>query len=93
MLKEEINTEYADYKFPKWYYCTSMYLMPVFVVLLVGWWGIQSIGWYPETWWSPFEKENLGTIIFQFAILLAISFGLNNTLAKKIAKGPMSKKD
>ena len=93
VLDEEINTEYADFKFPKWYYCTSMYLMPVFVVLLVGWWGIQSIGWYPETWWSPFEKENLGTIIFQFAILLAISFGLNNTLAKKIAKGPMSKEN
>ena len=90
-LEEEINTEYADYKFPKWYYCGGIYLAPIIVVVMVAWWGIQSIGWYPDTWWSPFESENLGTIVFQFAILLIISFALNNFMAKRVAKGPMTR--
>ncbi len=89
--KEDINAPGADYQIGKWYYNSSIYLIPVIVVVMLCWWGIQSIGWYPETWWSPFESENLGTVVLQFAVLILVGLLLNNKLAKKIGKGHLTK--
>ncbi len=91
--REEINVEGADFRVGKWYYNTCMRLIPIIVVVMLGWWAVQSIGWYPETWWSPFEAENLGTVLLQFAVVLAISFGLNKKLSKKVNRGPITGKD
>ena len=41
-------------------------------------------------WWKPFEVENVGTIIWQFAVVLLIGVALNKMWNKRIAKGPMS---
>lgn len=88
--REVINAEGADFKVPAWYYNFCMWVIPIIVVLMVGWWCWQSIGWYPDSWWKPFEVENVGTIIWQFAVVLLIGVALNKMWNKRIAKGPMS---
>jgi len=82
----EINTEWADFQIGKWWtVCVSLF--PVFFTIITVWWFKQSIDWYPDTWWKPFEVFNLGTILFQFALLGAIALLTNNLLAKKIFVG------
>lgn len=85
----EINTKWADFKVGKWWtVCVSLF--PIFFVMLTVWWFKQSISWYPDSWWKPFEVENLGTILFQFAIVFILIFSTNNILAKKIGIGKYS---
>ena len=52
-------------------------IMTVFVFI---WWIIQSISWYPESWWNPLEVYSPGTMLVQWAIILAILIGLNGYL-------------
>lgn len=88
---EDINTEEADFKVPKWYFNTSIYLIPVIVLGMLIWWFIQAIGWYPDTWWSPFEVENVGTVICQWAVVIILGLSLTKFFNRKTAKGPMTK--
>lgn len=89
--KEEINTEDADYKIPKWYFNTCIRLIPVIVVVMIVWWFVQAIGWYPDSWWSPFEVENVGTVVCQWGIVIIIGLALNKFFNKKVTNGPMTR--
>lgn len=84
--KNYVNTEFADFHIGKWWNFT-MYLFPVIFTILVGWWMWQGVTGYPETWMSPFETFNAGTIIFQFGIVILFSILTNKYFCKKIGKG------
>jgi len=84
--RDVINLDGADFQIGKWWsVCVRMF--PVLFSIIVGWWIWQSITWYPENWWDPFEVFSVGTIIVQFIIVIAISVATNNWLAKKVGKG------
>lgn len=87
--KEYINTPWADFKAGKWW-PLFIRLFPVLFVFILGWWVYQSITWYPDNWWAPFETFSVGTIILQFAILLLAVLLTNNLLANKIKASPGS---
>ncbi len=79
---EEINTEWNDLKIGRWWnWCITLF--PVMFVFIFGWWIVQAIGWYPETWWHPLETYSPGSIFAQFAIVLAVFIGFNRWFAKK----------
>ena len=80
---EIINGEGSDVKIGKWYNYVIGILVPVQVVILVSWWLISSIQWDPE-WWNPFHAENLGTVIFQWTIILLFFVLLNKFMVSKI---------
>ncbi|TCO73676.1 sodium-dependent transporter [Marinisporobacter balticus] len=81
-----INTAWSDIKIGKWW-SICIRLFPVLFVILTGWWMWQAVGWYPDSWWKPFEVYSPGTIVFQFTILIGLALILNNWLANKIGKG------
>ncbi len=83
---QDINHKWTDFNVGKWWN-TFIYLFPVFFIWVTGWWVMQAISWYPGNWWAPFEVFSVGTIIFQFAILLILAFLTNDWLAGKIGKG------
>jgi NSS family neurotransmitter:Na+ symporter len=83
---EIINGYGSDVKIGKWYNYVIGIGVPVQVIILVSWWLISSIGWDPE-WWNPFHAENLGTVIFQWAIALTVFISINRFLVKKISAG------
>ncbi|MBR2534044.1 MAG: sodium-dependent transporter [Erysipelotrichaceae bacterium] len=92
LRREEINSEGALFHFPKVYFNTCTYLMPVLVVVMVVWWLLQTRNWYPNTWLNPFViQDNTGTVLLQLGILSFTSLFLNNTLNRKTSKGPASK--
>lgn len=81
-----INTEWSDMHIGKWWNM-AIKMFPLFFVSLTGWWMWQSVTWYPESWWNPFEVYSLGTILFQFTIIIIGAKILNNWLAGKVGKG------
>lgn len=80
---EIINGIGSDMKVGKWYNYIIGVLIPVQVVVLISWWLISSVSWDPE-WWNPFHTENLGTVIFQWGIVILLFIFLNKTMIKFI---------
>lgn len=89
--RSEIN-ESSDMNVGAWW-SWLIRLIPVMFVFLFGWWVWQSIGWYPDTWWHPFELFNVGTMVFQWLILFIIVYALNGYFNKNLESGPMTKLD
>lgn len=86
--RAEIN-ETSDIHVGMWW-STLIRLIPLMFVVVFGWWVWQSVGWYPETWWHPFEMESTGTMVFQWGVLLVIVFLLNDFFARRIEAGPLT---
>lgn len=80
---EIINGFGSDVKIGKWYNFVIGILVPFQVVVLVSWWLISSVSWDPE-WWHPFHAENLGTVLFQWGIVILVFIIFNKTMVKHI---------
>jgi neurotransmitter:Na+ symporter, NSS family len=80
---EVINGFGSDVKIGRWYNFVIGILVPVQVVVLISWWLISSVSWDPE-WWNPFHAENLGTVLFQWGIVIVVFILLNKTMVKHI---------
>jgi len=79
---EVINGLGSDIKIGKWYNFIIGILIPIQVVVLISWWLISSVSWDPE-WWNPFHTENVGTAIFQWAIVLIFFIAFNKFFVRK----------
>lgn len=88
----EINTPWADFHIGPWW-TICMRLFPIFFTVITGWWLWQAVTWDPEGWMSPFKTFSVGTVLFQWAVLLAIVLALNNFFAKKIGTSQNVKND
>ncbi len=84
--------EFSDMHVGTWW-TLFIRLIPLMFLGIFGWWVWQAIGWYPDTWWHPFELYNVGTMVFQWGILLIVCLALNNWFNKNVVAGPMTKKD
>ncbi len=69
-----------DFYIGAWYEYLMRFLIPVEVVVLLLWWFIQSVQWYPDDWWNPFVPFSLGTCIIQWGILIGALLVLNSRL-------------
>lgn len=81
-----LNNEHAAVRTGKWWDICIKYIVPISVVLVTGWWLKQSIEWYPETWWNPFEEYSFGTIAFQVIIALILVKVFNNKVANSVKR-------
>ncbi len=80
----EIMNKNSDMKVGVWW-DILVYLIPVWFVLLIGWWIYQSITWYPKDWWNPnpfTHTYSVGTILVQWAIASIVIYLLNDFFAK-----------
>jgi len=61
--------------------------VPVAFVALTGWWLFQCASW--ETgiaWWWPIARYTPGTVLLQWAVVLAILYGLNKTICSWLSR-------
>ena len=65
------------------FYKISLPIALIMTVVVFVWWIVQSISWYPETWWNPLEVYSPGTMLLQWAIVLALFIGLNKYLSNR----------
>ena len=73
-----------DIQVGRWFDYLMKFLIPVEVVVLLGWWFIQSVQWYPQDWWNPFIPFSLGTCLLQWGILIGTLLFMNAKLARWI---------
>jgi len=62
-------------------------LFPLWFVIIFGWWIKQAASWYPESYmkWLPISDYafTVGTMVYQWAILVVLALATNNWLANK----------
>jgi hypothetical protein len=58
-------------------------LVPVQAVVLLAWWLYQARGWDPN-WLAPFQEANVGTVLFQWAVALALVLVLNRWIVRRV---------
>ncbi|MDH7603483.1 MAG: sodium-dependent transporter [Melioribacter sp.] len=82
--KEIINATGNDINVGRWYFWIMKYIVPILAILLLSWWLISSTSWDKE-WWNPFHRENLGTSLFQWLMVIIIFLVVNKKIANKIS--------
>jgi NSS family neurotransmitter:Na+ symporter len=82
-IRREIINPSADIKLGRLWSVIIKFVSPFIFLFLLGWWIYKGIIDNPETWWKPFATFTTGTILFQWAILLAVLLLANKFLAKK----------
>ncbi|MBL0169716.1 MAG: sodium-dependent transporter [Gemmatimonadaceae bacterium] len=76
---EQINHQYSNIRVGAWWDLCIRYLVPFEAIALMAWWMWQVRG--PGAL-DPFGIENIGTIILQWSIAIALLLLFNKTLAK-----------
>ncbi len=76
---EQINHQYSNIRVGAWWDVAIRYLVPAEAIILMGWWLWQVRGGDAL---NPFGIENIGTIILQWGIVLALLLLFNKQLAK-----------
>ncbi len=86
-----INQEGADIRIGRWWEGIIRYLVPIEVIVLLGWWVLLSIynfdlsaGQVNPRWWYPFSTSSVGTLIFQWSIALVVFVLMNGWLSRRI---------
>ena len=89
--EEQINHPDSDIRIGWWWDVVIGVLVPVEAVILLAWWLVQAWTWNPEGWLTPFAEENVGTVLFQFAVVLVVLVAANGWMTRRSLTGGSSK--
>lgn len=78
-----INNPYSAIRVGKWWDLSIKFLAPAISIIMLVWWCVQSVMWDSD-WVNPFGVSNLGTFLFQGALIAIVAFLLNNKVADSI---------
>jgi neurotransmitter:Na+ symporter, NSS family len=83
--EEQLNHEYSDVRVGRWWNIVITVLVPVQAVVLAGWllWDARKV----EGWMKPFSEYNVGTVVFQFAIVFLLLLAANRWIAARTMQG------
>ena len=84
-----INTGDSDIHIGAWW-DWSIRLVILESVVLMGWWFYQARGESFEATWTLFSPFNIGTVLIQFAIVIAALLLLNGWLVRKLSVPKLS---
>ncbi len=84
--EEQLNHEHSDIRIGRWWDFVITFVVPVEAVGLTVWWLVQAVGWSEDAL-TPFAVDNVGTVLFQFAVVFAILMVMNRWLGRR-ADGP-----
>ncbi|MFQ5549981.1 MAG: sodium-dependent transporter, partial [Gemmatimonadales bacterium] len=79
----QLSHEDSDISIGSWWDWTIRIIVPIEALVLLGWWLYQARGWDPEGWLRPFEIANVGTVLFQFAVVLIALIAANRWMARR----------
>jgi NSS family neurotransmitter:Na+ symporter len=77
--EEQLNHEHSDIRIGRWWDIVIGVVVPLEAVVLIGWWMYQVRG---PGWLDPLGIENMGTILFQWGVVLVAFIAANRWLAR-----------
>ena len=83
--RDQINQPNSNIKVGVWWDIVIGVLVPLQAVFLAVWLLVDSWRSNPDGWWRPLGPVNVGTVLFQFAVVLVVLLLLNNWIARKSA--------
>ncbi len=89
----QLNHEGSDIRVGRWWDVVIGVVVPLEALVLLGWWFWQARGWDPEGWLRPLAVENVGTILLQWGLALAVLILANRWIAGKTDGPPASPED
>ena len=84
-----LNHDDSDITVGRWWDWVIGLLVPAQAVILLGWFLYQSWRDDPAGWFKPFDPENVfnvGTVLFQFAVVLVVLILANKAIVARVAK-------
>jgi NSS family neurotransmitter:Na+ symporter len=85
--EENLNHSGSNIKIGRYWDIIIAFLAPSQMIFLLGWFAYDSYKSAPETWLHPFSSDNIynvGTILFQWTIAIAVLMFLNKWIVRKI---------
>jgi SNF family Na+-dependent transporter len=80
-----VNTSSSDLRIGRWWEW-AIYFVLVQAVALMLWWLYAAVDWQdPWATFTPFSAFNVGTVLVQWGLALAVFIGLNRWLARHTA--------
>lgn len=83
----QLNHEDSDIRVGKWWDVVITTIVPLQAVILMVWLLVDSAQGPPSEWLNPFKIYNVGTVLAQFAVVLAVLLALNKWIAARTANG------
>jgi NSS family neurotransmitter:Na+ symporter len=81
--EEQLNHADSDIRIGRWWDVVIGVIVPIEALFLLVWWLFQAWTWDPEGWLTPFAQENVGTVLFQFAVVFAVLLAANGWIARR----------
>jgi NSS family neurotransmitter:Na+ symporter len=81
--EEQINHADSDIRIGRWWDVVIGVLVPVEAIILLVWWLVQAWLANPEGWLTPFAQENVGTVLFQFAVVLVVLIAASGWMTRR----------
>ncbi len=88
--EKHLNHADSDITIGRWWDWVIGLLVPAQAVILLGWFLYQSWRDSPTGWFMPFDPENVfnvGTVLFQFAVVLAVLIFANKAIVASVRAG------
>ena len=84
--EEHLNHPGSRWRVGRWWDLTISVLVPIQAVVLLGWWLWQAAGWDAD-WMDPFGVTNVGTVLFQVALVCVVLMLANRWIARRSLAG------
>ena len=82
----ELNHRDSDLHIPKWWNLIIAVVVPIEAMILIVWFLVDARAEDPQQWLQPFTQYNVGTVLFQFALVLAVLIGANRWIVRRHVK-------
>jgi NSS family neurotransmitter:Na+ symporter len=91
--QEQLNHPGSDVRIGRWWELVIGIVVPLEAFILLVWWLWQARGWDPEGWLNPLGVENVGTVLFQWGVVLILLLAGNRWLAARTRPVPPTRDD
>ena len=87
-----INHAHSDVRIGAWWDWAIRFVV-VQAVVLMGWWLWNARGEDPAATWTLFSAYNVGTVLIQWAVALAVLISLNGWMVRRMAAHDIGRPD